>query len=1072
MDESIVLLSSMSPKIKHKRCRKGISLLAVKSNIRRSLIHKPSPQNYNDVSLVEEDIGSSSSCKSEKPIVVNNEPIVISDTSESGEFMEDGLEPEVPSEKLEKYAYLQDNAESDKKDFIEKWIKDVAIETSFKDGSVLTEMSTIHGIDNEFLPKEKGNAINSTFAKGAEKRFDELFKNKQQMDKFETSIKNMEDSSMECLVIKDSFETASSIVMGSTRKKSLTNGEDDKSVINDSFQYEKNEIRDSKTKRNSILTNDGSDSSYKLLGKRENTKVIRKSILTNDDSDSSAHKNTKVRVSYNSILTNDESNSSSNKPIIDDSLQNFEQNPSNRSGRRKKSSINSLNKENVPPAKNSPSTPQPNIKQIPYPNIQKSRKQLKEYDQSSDVSSGDESGIDDENNVKEAEKLLDAIYGNSWREKQELILPKTEPRKHKVRPTAAEKLSHSERRNPKKSLIYKNPYLDFDTDSSRLQKKPNQNQIQKHISPSPLLEKLKKLCDSDTTSDEDHNHLHKQKLTFDDTPDGRTSKYFTEKVKTLELSDEFDVPNIEQSLEERIKKKMNNIHAGEVLKTKASNHRKNRLKDSRKEVGASKLNPLKAISGIGLVNSEGGLNKQEKSEAVAPDYTRNSKSSSVEPKKIDSIMLKIGKSVVRKEKPLQSDETSSSDCHSGSKKVQCKDKKVNRYFETSSSSSGTSGEADKKVQKDSRKHESAKKVAKPRSRSTSSLDDDEIEKGSEKPELKNSGKNSTKARSYSTSSSETESNPKTGKGAKKVDFNPATNVDEGNKVTRKKNNIFLDDGKESDESDDEFDKRVNRIHRSSFAHGVYSFLESLSGSVPLYTCNFKARIYRNNYKNKRDDLAAELFKLYNEKIFENEIPEDTPTKWNDRMRGTAGYCYCRKITRSNGNIQRLVRIELASKVLDSPDRLRDTLVHEMCHAAAWIINGVSDGHGKYWKSWAYKAMSTFPELPPIKRCHDYVLNTKYTYKCTGCGYSIGRHTKSLDTERKRCGHCYGKFEVLINKVSKKGESKSVPATPKKEATGFARFVKENYGVHKTPDRKHGDVMRILGQKFQEMKVKK
>lgn len=39
------------------------------------------------------------------------------------------------------------------------------------------------------------------------------------------------------------------------------------------------------------------------------------------------------------------------------------------------------------------------------------------------------------------------------------------------------------------------------------------------------------------------------------------------------------------------------------------------------------------------------------------------------------------------------------------------------------------------------------------------------------------------------------------------------------------------------------------------------------------------------------------------------------------------------------------------QILDTPDRLRDTLVHEMCHAAAWLINDVSDGHGPFWKAW-------------------------------------------------------------------------------------------------------------------------
>lgn len=86
--------------------------------------------------------------------------------------------------------------------------------------------------------------------------------------------------------------------------------------------------------------------------------------------------------------------------------------------------------------------------------------------------------------------------------------------------------------------------------------------------------------------------------------------------------------------------------------------------------------------------------------------------------------------------------------------------------------------------------------------------------------------------------------------------------------------------------------------------------------------------------------------------------------------------------------------------------------------------------------------------------------------------SIGRHSKSLDIERKRCGYCHGKFEIFINKVNKNGEKQCAPATPKGKPTGFALFVKENYGSVKQPNLKHGDVMKILGQKFAAMKVAK
>ena len=33
------------------------------------------------------------------------------------------------------------------------------------------------------------------------------------------------------------------------------------------------------------------------------------------------------------------------------------------------------------------------------------------------------------------------------------------------------------------------------------------------------------------------------------------------------------------------------------------------------------------------------------------------------------------------------------------------------------------------------------------------------------------------------------------------------------------------------------------------------------------------------------------------------------------------------------------------------ERVRDTLIHELCHAAVWLIHGVNGGHGPHWKFW-------------------------------------------------------------------------------------------------------------------------
>ena len=90
--------------------------------------------------------------------------------------------------------------------------------------------------------------------------------------------------------------------------------------------------------------------------------------------------------------------------------------------------------------------------------------------------------------------------------------------------------------------------------------------------------------------------------------------------------------------------------------------------------------------------------------------------------------------------------------------------------------------------------------------------------------------------------------------------------------------------------------------------------------------------------------------------------------WNNKLRTTAGYC-C--YLGSFG--PRTARIELYTKVVDSygerlsqnnqkyrtiskfnfsTERIRDTLVHEMCHAATWVIDGIKGGgHGREWRAW-------------------------------------------------------------------------------------------------------------------------
>lgn len=135
-------------------------------------------------------------------------------------------------------------------------------------------------------------------------------------------------------------------------------------------------------------------------------------------------------------------------------------------------------------------------------------------------------------------------------------------------------------------------------------------------------------------------------------------------------------------------------------------------------------------------------------------------------------------------------------------------------------------------------------------------------------------------------------------------------------------------------------------------------------------------MYRQCYKTKKEELAARLAEIYNETVFDNAL--DVPISWNKKLTNTAGRC-C--LTKKKGT--RTARIDLSDKVLTSADRLRCTLIHEMCHAATWIFDG-EDGHGRTWKSYAHKANKMFPELPKINVCHQYQIEYKYTYQCKLC----------------------------------------------------------------------------------------
>jgi hypothetical protein len=81
-----------------------------------------------------------------------------------------------------------------------------------------------------------------------------------------------------------------------------------------------------------------------------------------------------------------------------------------------------------------------------------------------------------------------------------------------------------------------------------------------------------------------------------------------------------------------------------------------------------------------------------------------------------------------------------------------------------------------------------------------------------------------------------------------------------------------------------------------------------------------------------------------------------PIEWKPRLTKTAGLTY----TAVRGGKEYLARIVLSIRVIDTPLKLAQTLLHELCHAAAWVVDHSNrPPHGPIFKKWGRYLVSSF-----------------------------------------------------------------------------------------------------------------
>ena len=165
-------------------------------------------------------------------------------------------------------------------------------------------------------------------------------------------------------------------------------------------------------------------------------------------------------------------------------------------------------------------------------------------------------------------------------------------------------------------------------------------------------------------------------------------------------------------------------------------------------------------------------------------------------------------------------------------------------------------------------------------------------------------------------------------------------------------------------------------------------------------------------------------------------------KWSNKLRTTAGITRLTKEMRRpaaphnhrqphnddddlSRNYDYTAVIELSTKVLDQESRLRETLAHEMCHAAAWIVHGnARPAHGPIFRQWAKTAMQALGVQ--VTTTHNYAIDFRYQWQCStpNCPAVFQRHSRSIDVTKQVCGRCRGR----LVEVSESRQSQPRPAS--------------------------------------------
>ena len=214
-----------------------------------------------------------------------------------------------------------------------------------------------------------------------------------------------------------------------------------------------------------------------------------------------------------------------------------------------------------------------------------------------------------------------------------------------------------------------------------------------------------------------------------------------------------------------------------------------------------------------------------------------------------------------------------------------------------------------------------------------------------------------------------------------------------------------------------------------------------------------AKARRESFNNKKASFAETFLRVLDTAVSDGEVNRlarqtgGVKITWSKTLQKTAGRAQWRseRVECRGPDVQRTgasqythhATIELAERIIDDQYRLINTLAHEYCHLANFMVSRVTDNpHGASFKAWGRKCAEALKDHPVyggqinVTTKHSYSIDWKYVWACTGCGVTYGRHSKSIDPGRQRCGSCKNRLEQIKPKPRMSPQKKAMAEVTK------------------------------------------